>query len=149
MGHGLPIAVGMAYGKKLAGEKGNVYCIMSDGEMNEGTTWESALVMAHHKLNNLIVIVDMNGWQAMGKTGDILEATFPPIIQSIKEVDGHNYEEIERGLIPYSETFPESPHVLLAHTVKGKGVSFMENHLVFHYKSINAEEYQRALTELQ
>src|SRR3990167_8167268 len=103
MGHGLPIAVGMALAKKRAGEEGKIYCIMSDGEMNEGTTWESAALAAHHKLDNLHVIIDKNGWQAMGKTEDVLSIDLLKVWKGFNwhthKIDGHNYEEIERVLL--------------------------------------------------
>ena len=143
MGYGLPAAVGFALSKKLKGEEGNVYCLMSDGEMQIGTTWESALIAAHHKLNNLIVIVDNNRFQAMGETNKILETEFPYNNWVSFEINGHNYEEILQSL-----SFTNYPKVVIANTIKGKGVSFMENNNIWHYKAPNEEEYNLALKEL-
>lgn len=170
MGHGLPIAVGMALGKKLKGEKGTIYCIMSDGELNEGTTWESALLAAQHRLDNLIVLIDSNGWQAMGKTNDILPSVFPTW-SSVFHSDygrqrilpgfygrggnGHDFEALEHLIIDEPKRLnslpdsPPSPIYIRLETVKGKGVSFMENHLLYHYKNLEKEEYEKALVELQ
>lgn len=150
MGHGLPVAVGMAIGKKKAGEPGTVYCLMSDGECNEGTTWESAAVAAHNKLDNLVVFVDQNGWQAMGKTEDVLNIDIGSVFAGFGwdayGIDGHDHEEIEDSI--FNKFGLGRPQVWVAQTVKGKGVSFMENHLLFHYKHIDPEEYDRALKEL-
>jgi len=150
MGHGLPIAVGMALGKKLAGEKGTIYCIMSDGEMNEGTTWESAMLAAHHKLNNLVVLVDANGWQAMGKTQDVLfsnHITWTGFNWNVYRGPGHDYKFIEKTI--YSSGKNERPTVMWLNTIKGKGVSFFENHLLYHYKHVEKDEFEKAMAELK
>lgn len=148
VGHGLNVATGMALGKKLAREKGNIYCIMSDGELNEGSTWEAAMFAAHHKLDNLIVIVDKNGWQAMGKTEDVMDINAEDVFSGFgwsgMTVDGHDFDDIY-GMFGLRTS---TPRAVICKTVKGKGVSFMENHLLFHYKHITADEYQRALAEL-
>lgn len=151
MGHGLPIAVGMAYAKKLKGELGNIYCIMSDGEMNEGTTWESAMFAAHHKLDNLVVIVDKNEWQAMGRCEDVLNVD---IVEAFKGFgwstvwcDGHNFGDIELTL--NNVYFIKRPMVAVYNTIKGKGVSFMEDHLLYHYKHVDEENYNQAKAELE
>lgn len=150
MGHGLPVAIGIALGQKKAGTPGHVYCIMSDGELNEGTTWESALVGAHHTLDNLTVLIDRNTWQAMGKTEDVLK--LEPIDDKWKafgwqtfRVDGHAHEQIEKALLAPKDG---KPTVIICDTIKGKGVSFMENSLVFHYKVVDKETYEKALAEL-
>ena len=152
MGFGLPFGVGFALAKKLDKQEGKVYVLMSDGEMQSGTTWESALIAAHHKLDNLIVIVDANELQAMGKVKDILN------IESLKEkwqsfnwqtqeIDGHNFQEIERSLISLPNT--EKPTMIIARTIKGKGVSFMENNNEWHYRAPEKQEYKKALIELE
>lgn len=150
VGHGLGVAVGMAYAKKLKGEKGTVYCIMSDGELNEGSVWEAAMIAGHHKLDNLVAIIDKNGWQAMGNTKDIAKINTAKVFAGFgwleTNIDGHDYNLLE-GSFNYS-TF-EYPWAIVAETVKGKGVSFMENHLLYHYKNVSDEDYQKALTELQ
>lgn len=151
VGHGLPIAVGMAYAKKLKGETGKVYCILSDGELNEGSVWEAAMLAAHLKLDNLVAIIDKNGWQAMGKTEDVndLDAwgVFTGFNWSASSIDGHDYYQIENTL--FNPVKFNVPKVVIANTVKGKGVSFMENHLLFHYKHVEDEEYQKAMEELK
>ena len=149
VGHGLPIAVGMALGKKLKGEKGTIYCIMSDGELNEGSVWEAVMFAHHHKLDNLVAIVDVNKWQAMGKTSEVID--LEPIEDRWKgfgwnahRVDGHNYEELDNLFgVP-----AVSPTVIIADTVKGKGVSFFENHLLFHYKHVDDNDFKKAMEEL-
>ena len=150
MGHGLPIACGMALAKKLKGEEGNVYCIMSDGETNEGTTWESAAFAAHHELDNLTVIVDKNEWQAMGRTEEILDIGIKNVFQgfgfSAHEFNGHDYTKIEETV---SMNAVVKPLVLVFNTIKGKGVSFMENHLLYHYKNVGKEDYEKAVLELK
>lgn len=148
MGHGLPMGVGQAIAKKKLGQSGKVYVVMSDGEMDCGTTWESAMLAAHHKLDNLVMIVDLNGWQAMGRTSDILELNklgdkWQSFGWNVVNLDGHNFEEIESSLLPSSR-----PLVLIAKTIKGKGVSFMEDKLAWHYKNIDDETYKLALNEL-
>jgi transketolase len=149
MGHGLPVACGIAYAKKLKGEPGRVYCIVSDGEMFEGTTWESALFAGHHKLDNLTVIIDYNKWCAMGKTNEV--NNLEPLVDKWRafnfvslEIDGHNHVEIEDVL----KLNPQKPLCVVANTTKGKGVSFMENHLLYHYAHVDDETYQKAMDEL-
>lgn len=152
MGHGLPVAVGIALGKKRAGEKGTVYCIMSDGEMQEGTTWESALVAAHNQLDNLVVLIDYNKWCAMGRTNEV--AQLEPFMNKWKAFnfqvfeldDGHDYELIETAL--KISNHPDVPHAIICNTVKGKGVSFMEDHLLYHYKYVDGDEFKKAMAEL-
>ncbi len=151
MGHGLPIASGMALAKKLKGDKSRVYCIMSDGEMNEGTTWESAMFAAHNKLDNLTVIVDKNKWQAMGKTEEVLNVDLVKAWRgfgfNVYDIDGHNFEQIEKSILD-AEKHQNEPSVIVANTIKGKGVSFFEDHLLYHYKFVDEEEYKRAQKEL-
>lgn len=153
MGFGLPFGVGFALAKKLKKERGKAFVLMSDGEMDCGSTWESALIAAQHKLNNLVVIVDFNGLQAMGKVEDILN--IKPLKEKwevfgweVREIDGHNFEEIEKSLIT-PQLYKEKPIVIIAKTIKGKGVSFMEGDNLYHYKAPSDEEYQRALKELE
>lgn len=149
VGHGLPIAAGIAIAKKRAGEKGTVYCIMSDGEMNEGSVWEAVMFASHHKLNNLVAIIDKNGWQAMGKTDDVMKINllraFFGFGWSVANINGHSFEKIEQSLRFFHGN---KPLAIIANTVKGKGVSFMENHLLYHYKHVSDEDYQKALEEL-
>lgn len=152
MGHGLPVAVGMALGKRRAKESGTVYCIMSDGELNEGTTWEAAALAAQLKLDNLVVLIDVNKWQAMGKTKDVVN--FEPIGDKftsfrfiVDRGNGHDYTFLD-SVLDIQVLGTEMPRVIICDTIKGKGVSFMENHLLYHYKQISDEEYRKAMEEL-
>lgn len=149
MGFGLPFGVGFALSKKIKKEKGRVFVLMSDGEMDCGTTWESALIAAHHNLDNLTVIVDANSLQAMGKVEEILNTNplgkkWRSFGWKVKEINGHNFEEIEKSLVK-----EDRPTVIIAHTIKGKGVSFMENNNLYHYKAPSEEEYRLALEEIE
>lgn len=149
MGYGLPFAVGVAMTKKLKDEGGTVYCFMSDGELQIGTTWESALIAGKHKLDNLVVIVDNNGFQAMGKTGDILTGYFPALGDEWKcqVIDGHDYGVIGDRLFGYFSKFT-MPKVIIANTIKGKGVKRFEGNNLYHYKQLSEEEYLLAKREL-
>jgi len=151
MGFGLPFGVGFALAKKIKKEEGKAFVLMSDGEMDCGTTWESALIASHHKLDNLLVIIDFNGLQAMGKVKKILN--IEPLKEKWKafgwearEIDGHNFGEIEKSLTLSSSG---KPVVIIAKTIKGKGWKRAENNNIFHYKAPSKEEYEEALEELQ
>jgi transketolase len=153
MGFGLPFGVGFALAKKIKKEEGKIYVLMSDGEMDCGTTWESSLIGAHHKLDNLVVIIDSNELQAMGKVKEILNVEplkdkWKAFGWEVREIDGHNFEEIEKALTspPLQK---EKPIIIIARTIKGKGVSFMEGNNLYHYKALSDEEYQKALKELE
>jgi len=153
MGFGLPFGVGFALAKKIKKEKGKAFVLMGDGEIAIGTTWESALIAAHHKLDNLFVIVDFNGLQAMGKVEEILNVKplkdkWEAFGWEVRGIDGHNFEEIEKSLTAPS-VGEGKPIVIIAKTIKGKGVSFMEGKNLYHYKAPSEEEYQMALKELQ
>jgi|SRR5581483_9396893 len=151
MGLGLPGAVGIALAKKISKQEGRVFVLMSDGEMAIGTTWESALIAKHHKLDNLVVIVDNNGFQAMGETRDVLDVA--PIDDKwrsfgweVSLVDGHNADVLKDSMnLP---TYRNWPFIVLASTTKGKGVSFMEDNNLYHYKQLNESEYNNAKHEL-
>lgn len=152
MGFGLPFGVGFALAKKLKKEKGKIYVLMSDGEQQIGTTWESAMIASHHKLNNLCVLIDYNKFQAMGKTNEILN--IEPLRKKwesfgweVREIDGHNFKEIKKALVSSSASRIK-PFVIIAHTIKGKGVSFMENNNEWHYRAPEKKEYEKALKEL-
>jgi len=150
MGHGLPMGCGMALGAKRAEEGWHTYILMSDGEMDSGTTWESALIAAHHKLDNLTVIIDYNKWQAIGRTNEVLN--LEPLADKWKafgwevlEIDGHDYGQIENALRHRTK---DKPVAVIANTVKGKGISEMEDKLEWHYRNIPDDVYKRALEEL-
>jgi transketolase len=153
MGLGLPFGIGFALAKKIKREEGKAFVLMSDGEMDCGTTWESALISSHNELDNLLVVVDANGLQAMGRTKEILDTEplknkWEAFGWEAREIDGHNFEEIERA---FTESLIQKgkPFVIIARTIKGKGVSFMENNNLYHYKAPSEEEYRKALEELE
>jgi transketolase len=153
LGHGLPLACGMALAGRAAATPFRVYAILSDGECDEGSTWEGALFAPQHRLDNLTVIVDHNKLQGFGATRDVL--TLEPFAEKWRafgwdtlEIDGHDLGAIVSALRP--RPHPERrPLAVIAHTVKGKGVSYMENQLAWHYKSPNPEQLTIALAEIQ
>lgn len=152
LGHGLPIATGMAWAAKKAGASHHVYCLLSDGECDEGSNWEAALFAPHHHLNNLTVIVDYNKIQSLGHCDDV--CTLEPFTDKwaafgwqVASIDGHNSEEIEQALLQ-AQASADTPTCVIANTVKGKGVSFMEDELLWHYRTPQGEEYEAALAEL-
>ena len=149
LGHGLPFGLGMALSTKMKNNSNSTYVVISDGELNEGTTWESALVAGHHKLKQLTVIIDRNRIQSLGFTEDIVQ--LDPLAEKWQafnwftiEIDGHNVGEIINALLIESS----KPKCIIANTVKGKGVSFMENELKWHYKSASPEELLTAISEI-
>ena len=152
LGHGLSIGCGMAIAGRRAGKPYRVFVLLSDGEMDEGSAWESILFAAHHRLDNLVAIVDYNKIQSFGAVKDVLN--LEPLAEkwrafnwAVCEIDGHDCGAIESTLagVPLEQG---KPSVIIAHTVKGKGVSFMENKLEWHYKTPTPEELQQALKEL-
>lgn len=152
LGHGLSIGAGMALAARRRQSGHRVFCLLSDGETNEGSVWEAAMFSAHHKLDNLISIVDYNKIQALGKTEEILN--MEPLAGKWRsfgwqatEIDGHDFGQIISTLekVPFQK---QKPSVIIAHTTKGKGISFMENELLWHYRCPDEEEYMRALEEL-
>ena len=150
MGSGLPMATGFALSKKLKGEEGKVFCLMSDGEMQCGSTWESALIAAQHKLDNLEVWCDFNFLQAMGYVKDILD--IEPLSEKflafgwrVFGINGHDYREIQDVLALKKE----KPTIVICKTEKGFPISFMRGNNTFHYKAPSEEEYNKALKELK
>jgi transketolase len=153
LGHGLSIGCGMALAGKKEEQSYRVFVLLSDGECDEGSTWEAVLFAAHHHLDNMIAIVDYNKIQAYGKVSEVLG--LEPLADKwqafnwkVHEIDGHDCGQIEEALksVPWE---PDRPSCVIAHTIKGKGVSFMENQLAWHYKSPNEEQLQQALAELE
>ena len=151
MGHGLPIALGMALAAKRGQESWKTYVLMSDGELDCGTTWECALLAAQQKLNNLTVMIDCNGFQAMGTKKEVLD--MEPLADKwqafnwdVVEIDGHDYNQISSALDKAGKG--KKPLMIIAKTTKGKGVSFFEGKLEWHYKTIDQEHYKNALEEL-
>jgi len=150
LGHGLPIGVGMALARKKIKKDGQIYVLMGDGECQEGTTWESALFASHHKLENLTVIVDNNKLQALGKIEEIvslgnLAEKFRAFGWQTNEIEGHNYDEIIPILRQESYGVPR---MIIARTIKGKGVSYMENDPKWHTRLPTEKELKQAHEEL-
>lgn len=143
---GLPAAVGFALSKKMKGEDGKVYCILSDGELAGGMIYESSIIALHHELDNLVILVDNNHLQAMGLTSNILN-TISHKAFLYPSIDGHSVEQIEKIFNINCEG--KNPHTYIFDTVKGKGVSFMENNNLYHYKNLSEEEYLKAKEELK
>lgn len=152
LGHIPSVACGLALSAKLRHENWRTFCIVGDGEMDEGSVWESILFASHHKLDNLVMIIDYNKIQAMGDTCKILnlEPLRDKLVSfgwSVQEVDGHNIEQLQKTLSP-ARTETNKPLAVIAHTIKGKGVDFMENQLAWHYKSPNKEQYEEAVKQI-
>ncbi len=153
LGHGLSLATGMAYSGKIDKKSFRIFAMLSDGECDEGSTWEAALFAGHNKLSNLIAIIDYNKIQSFGRTKDILD--LEPFKQkwesfgwAVREVNGHNISEIEKALeiIPFQN---KKPSVLIAHTLKGyKGVEKYVDEVASHYKPPTEEEYLEAIKKL-
>lgn len=152
LGHGLPIGCGMALAGKRGRKPYRVFVMLSDGELDEGSNWEAILFAPQHRLDNLIAIIDYNKIQGFGKVKEVLD--LDPLADkwrafrwAVREIDGHDYGQIEDALtnVPFE---PGRPSVIIAHTIKGKGVGFMENQLAWHYKSPNTAQLAQALAEL-
>lgn len=153
LGHGLPVACGMALGSKRSDNPFSVYIIIGDGEINEGSNWEAIMFAAHNKLDNLCVILDKNKMQALGDTKDIL--CLDPIAEKLKafqwnviDIDGNSIEQLVDAFYNFKDT-TNKPTIIIANTIKGKGVSYMENNLKFHYSAPNEEELKIAMEELK
>ena len=151
LGHGLPVAAGMAYAAKLDNKQHRVFVVMSDGECDEGSNWESVLFSSHHKLDNLNVFIDYNKLQSIKSIEETL--SLEPFAEKwsafgwcVIEVDGHNHQQIKMAC---EKATNNRPRCVIAHTIKGKGVSFMEKSVLWHYRSPNKEEYEQAVAELQ
>ena len=152
LGQGLSAAVGMAIADKMDSAAYRVYALMGDGEIEEGQIWEAAMSAAKYKLDNLCGIVDVNGLQIDGRTADVmpsepLDAKFAAFGWNVIKADGHDFDSL-RAALAAAEAEKGRPSVILAKTVKGKGVSFMENDPGWHGKAPNAEQYEQAMAEL-
>jgi len=152
LGHGLSLAVGMAVAAKADRRPWRSVCLMSDGECDEGSAWEAILFAPHHKLDNLVAIVDYNKIQSFGSVSEVLE--LEPLAEKWRafgwhtlEIDGHDLAALQRVLGGVPEV-PGRPTAVSAHTVKGRGVSFMEHKLEWHYKAPDAEQLAQALIEI-
>jgi transketolase len=153
LGHGLAIATGMGYAAKLKSASHRVFCLLSDGECDEGSTWEAALFAAHHGLSNLIAIVDYNRIQGIAPISEVIE--LEPFAEKwrtfgwgVHEIDGHDHNGL-RTAFEAAPFVPGKPSCLIAHTTKGKGVSFMENTVLWHYRIPRDAEFDAALAELE
>lgn len=153
LGHGLSVGVGMALAAKLSGTDQYCYVIAGDGEMNEGPMWEAMLFASHRALDNLIVIVDENGFQAMGRTSEVLhlgslQDKFQAFDFDAIAVDGHDEAAIEEGLAALKKNKNGRPKAIIARTIKGKGVSFMEDDNSWHYTRLSEDTFKQAMSEL-
>jgi transketolase len=154
LGHGLSVGIGLALAAKRQATGQRVFAIVGDGETNEGSIWEALLFAAHFQLSNLVVIVDANGFQAMGSTREVM--SLDSLLHKLaafgfetREVDGHDEQALDMALSTIARSTSARPHALIAHTIKGKGVSFMENENRWHYTRLTASTYAAALRELK
>lgn len=152
LGHGLPVGAGLAYAARFDGRKRRIFVLMGDGETQEGSVWEAAMACSHLRLDNLVAVIDRNGLQIQGRTEDIIG--LEPVARrweafgwAVRHVDGHDLAELAAclGSVPFE---PGKPSLVLAKTVKGKGVSFMEGDFRWHYGKPSEDQLARALQEL-
>jgi len=148
LGHGLSLASGLALSNKLRRAPGRVFCLTSDGEWQEGSTWEALIFAAHHRLGALTVMIDSNGLQGFGSVDEVasmgdLEQRLRPFGVEVSEVDGHDLAALRRVL---AKRF-DRPHFIVMKTTKGHGVSFMEGRMEWHYLPMNEQQYNQALAE--
>ena len=153
LGHGLPMAVGMALGARVLGQDLKVYCVIGDGECNEGTIWEAMMAAAQFKLTNLVTIIDRNGLMIDGPTEEVmgiepLADKLTAFGMEVVEVDGHDMDALSEG-IEKALAAKDKPVTILANTVKGKGVEFMEDQVPWHYGSVDAEMKEKAHTSIE
>jgi transketolase len=153
LGHGLGVAVGIAKAASLQDKGHRVYCLLSDGECDEGSNWEAILFAAHHRLSNLTALVDYNKIQSLDLVADTLG--LEPFADKwrafgwqVSEVDGHDHDALRKALA-VGELTGDEPKCLICHTTKGKGVSFMENSVLWHYRTPQGDEYEAAIEELK
>ncbi len=149
LGHGLGLSAGAALARKIKAAPGKVFCLLSDGEWNEGSNWEALIFLAHQKLDNLTLLIDANGLQGFGGTSEV--ATLEPLAEKfrtfaldVREVDGHDHAALALALAAQATL----PKVIIMRTVKGKGVSFMENRMEWHYLPMTEEQYKKAVEEV-
>lgn len=152
LGQGLSIGLGMALGLRMNGKSNKVYVMTGDGEMGEGQLWEAGIVAAHYKLNNLIVFTDHNKIQAMGFTNDRINVgslcdKWKAFGWHVEEIDGHNMREIT-DVLDRADSVKDKPTMIIAHTIKGKGVSFAENTAAFHNNLMTRAQWDQAITEI-
>ncbi len=153
LGHGLSVCVGLAIANKLNNSKWKIYCLLGDGECNEGSVWEAAMSASHFKLNNIIAIVDRNKFEIDGPTEKIM--ALEPFKEkwlsfgwNVKEVDGHDFEQLINAFYEIKNSQSEKPSVIIANTIKGKGVSYMEGQAKWHYGGLSKELEEQAMRDL-
>ncbi|MBM3515858.1 MAG: transketolase [Alphaproteobacteria bacterium] len=152
LGHGLPLGLGMALASRITKKPYSVYAVLSDGECNEGSVWEAAMMASSQKVSNLTIAIDYNKWQATGRSNDVL--ALAPLADKwrafgwwVTEIDGHDFDQMSKA-IEASRADPR-PKAIIAHTVKGRGVSFMEDDNNWHYRIPTADEVGKAAKELR
>lgn len=153
LGHGMPMSLGLAIASRISKINFRVYTLLSDGECNEGSIWEAAMFASAQKVNNLTVIIDFNKWQATGRSRDIfaldpLREKWKAFGWNTEEINGHNFKELSNAL-KNSKKEVKKPTAIIAHTIKGKGVSFMEDDNNWHYRTPNEVEFKEAINELK
>jgi transketolase len=153
LGHGLSVGVGLALAAQRRGSGQRIFALVGDGESNEGAVWEALMFAAHHRLANLVVIIDANGHQAMGRTSEVLDmgslaGKLTAFGLETREVDGHDEAAIDRAFAELTAWPGTAPRAVVAHTVKGHGVSFMADDNRWHYTRLTGETYRAALAEL-
>ncbi len=154
LGHALGVACGSALAGKRRQEAYSVFAILSDGELDEGSNWEAILFAAHNRLDNLVAVIDYNKIQSFGTVAEVmnlepLAEKFKAFNWDVKEVDGHSLHDLHEVLSAARVNRAGKPQCVIAHTIKGKGVSFMENRLAWHYKSPSDADYEAARIELE
>jgi transketolase len=153
LGHGLSVATGLALGAQRLGSGQRVFCVVGDGEMNEGPIWEALLFAGQFRLDNLVVIVDENRFQAMGRTDEVislgsLQAKFDAFDFDTRRVDGHDEPTLDATLSELTALRNGKPKAIVAATVKGRGVSFMENNNIWHYTRLSKKTFEAAMAEV-
>jgi transketolase len=153
LGHGLGFGCGKALAAKRRGKDWRTFVMLSDGELDEGSNWEAILFAQQHRLDNLIAVVDYNKIQSLGSVNEVisldsLSEKFQAFNWAVREINGHDHDQIEDALcsVPWE---PGQPSCIIAHTVKGKGVSFMENTLAWHYKTVDTQQLGQAQNEIK
>ncbi len=154
LGHGISVGVGIALGNKISQTKQKTFIIVGDGELNEGSCWEAIQFAGHHALSNICMIVDKNNFQAMDKTSNIinqqnLATQIEAFNFNVAEVDGHNEDALDNAINDLFSLQNNKPSCIVANTIKGKGVSFMENKNDWHYLRLDKSSYEQALLELE
>lgn len=154
LGHGLSLSAGLAFSTRFTKKKMKAYCVLSEGDCNEGSTWEAALFAAHHNLNNLTVIVDNNGLQGFGASDEVMD--LEPLVgkwksfnfETVVAKDGNDFASLEKAFGELAARKSKKPGCIIAKTTKGHGVSFMKNKMEWHYLPMTDEQYERAKKDL-